>query len=98
MAGEDFAADPEIRDLWVELERLPSSARSLRDVAHAMLRVRGPRHEVELTADQLSALRVPVQLIWGERDPSGRRVGRRAAESSRAPGSCRPRRTRAMAA
>jgi pimeloyl-ACP methyl ester carboxylesterase len=46
-----------------------------------MLRLRGSRREVELTAEQMSRLRVPVQLVWGETDPFGSpEVGRRAAE------------------
>lgn len=81
LANEDFSPIPELRDLWLELERLPDSASSLRGMINANERLRGARPEVQLTAEQLTQLQAPVEIIWGANDPFGPpELGRRAAE------------------
>jgi pimeloyl-ACP methyl ester carboxylesterase len=80
LAGEDFSGTPELRDLWVELERLPVASSSLRTLIRANERLRGARPELSLTANQLAHVRQPVQMIWGDHDPFGTvELGRRAA-------------------
>jgi pimeloyl-ACP methyl ester carboxylesterase len=81
VAGESFLQLPELRDLWVELERLPNYGASLRSLIRANERLRGARPEVELTAEQLFQLGCPVRFVWGENDPfGGPELGRRAAD------------------
>jgi pimeloyl-ACP methyl ester carboxylesterase len=80
MAGEPLDQLPELRDLFLAYERLPATSAVLLDLHRALVRVRGARPEVALTADQLRAVTQPVQFVWGERDPFGSvDVGRRAA-------------------
>jgi pimeloyl-ACP methyl ester carboxylesterase len=81
MAGEDFSSLPEMRHLLLELERLPRFGSDLIELHHALLRLRGPRPELEQTPDQLARITRPVQLVWGKGDPFGAPdAGRRAAE------------------
>lgn len=78
--GTDLSTLPELRDLVVAMERLPSCGTAWLELLHAALRLRGARPEVALTPDQLSRVAQPVQLIWGEDDPFGSpTAGRRAA-------------------
>jgi pimeloyl-ACP methyl ester carboxylesterase len=79
MAGEDFSTLPEMTDLLVEMQKLPGARAAMRELLHAVVRLRGARPEVALTADHLTPITQPVQLIWGERDPFGAvSVGERA--------------------
>jgi pimeloyl-ACP methyl ester carboxylesterase len=80
MVGEDLSGLPELRDLLVVMQRLPGVRRAILELLHAVIRLRGARPEVALTAGQLAQISQPVQLIWGGRDPFGvRTVGERAA-------------------
>ena len=80
-AGEDLSTRPELARVMLELERLPHSATDLRRLLRACLTFRRPRPEVALTEQDLAELTVPVQLVWGDRDPFGpASAGRRAAE------------------
>lgn len=80
MAGEDLSQLPELRDLLVAAQRLPDAKRSILSLLRAVVRLRGARPEVALTAEQLGQIRQPVQLIWGARDAfGGPRVGEEAA-------------------
>lgn len=81
IAGEDFSERPELRELMLALERIPSFGRDLTEIHHALVRLRGPRPELEQTPEQLARLTPPVQLVWGEKDPFGPpTAGRRALE------------------
>jgi len=81
MAGEDLTHLPEMREALLEHMRLPDPGPALLEMHHAAVTPRGARPEVALTADQLSKLTHPVQLIWGENDPFGSiEAGTRAAE------------------
>ena len=81
MVGEAGRELPEIRDVLLACERLPSYGPSMLALLHAVMRVgRAVRQQLALTAEQLTQLRHPVQQIWGEKDPFGSvDVGRRAA-------------------
>ena len=80
MAGEDFSHLPELGELILAHERLPDSGPALFELVHAVVRLRGPRPQVELTEEQLSRLSQPVKLIWGDHDTFGPpSVGERAA-------------------
>lgn len=71
----------ELRALLVATERLPSFRATFRPLLRQLLRLRGARPPVALTAAHLAALRQPVAVVWGENDPFGSvAVGRRAAE------------------
>jgi pimeloyl-ACP methyl ester carboxylesterase len=81
MVHVDLHQEPEVRQVMVESEKLPGADTSFLSLLHACLRLRGARPEVALTAEQLSLLRQPVQLIWADDDPFGRvEVGQQAAE------------------
>ncbi len=71
MVREDLSGVPELRELLLASEQLPSFEPTFIAMLHAALRLRGPRPEVALTAEQLSSLTQPTQLIWGEEDPFG---------------------------
>lgn len=80
MAGEDLSAQPELVDLLVAAQRLPGAQTAILELLHAVVRLRGPRPGLPLTAEQLAQVTQPTQLIWGERDPFGTpEVGREAA-------------------
>lgn len=81
MVKEDFSGLPELPRLLVEVEKMPAYESAFRGILHALVRLRGARPEMALTAEQLARLTQPVQVIWGENDPFGSAaVGRRAAE------------------
>lgn len=61
----------ELVDLLVETERLPQFERTFRPMLRQLLQLRGARPEVALTGEQLSAVRQPVALVWGDDDPFG---------------------------
>lgn len=71
MNGEDLSDKPELSALFLAYQRIPGCLDTLLDLHRAVVRVRGPRPEVVLTTEQLSALGQPVQMIWGEADPYG---------------------------
>jgi pimeloyl-ACP methyl ester carboxylesterase len=80
MAGEDFSHLPELRELMLAHELLPDSGAALFELVQAVVRLRGPRPQVELTEAQLTRLTQPVNLIWGDHDTFGPpSVGERAA-------------------
>jgi pimeloyl-ACP methyl ester carboxylesterase len=80
MVGADLSGLPELADLLVVMQTLPGVQPALLELLHAVIRLRGPRPEVELTASQLMQVAQPVQLIWGERDPFGApSIGQEAA-------------------
>jgi pimeloyl-ACP methyl ester carboxylesterase len=80
MAGADLSGLPELRDLFVAMQRLPGVPAAMRELLHSVVTLRGARREVQLTAAQLAQITQPVQFVWGERDPFGApEVGKRAA-------------------
>lgn len=81
MAGEDFREHPELRDLLLAAERLPTWSASLTSLVRTVVTTRGVRSEATITADELRRLQVHVEMVWGEHDPfGGPEIGTRAAE------------------
>jgi pimeloyl-ACP methyl ester carboxylesterase len=81
MVREDVSDIPEIRDALLACERLPDYGPSMLSLMKAVMRFGKARPEIALTREQLTQVRHPVQLIWGDRDPFGSvSVARRAAE------------------
>ena len=71
MNREDLGDKPELSDMFLAYQRVPGCLDILLDLHRAVIGVRGPRPEVELTAEQLSRLQKRVQMIWGDADPYG---------------------------
>jgi 2-hydroxy-6-oxonona-2,4-dienedioate hydrolase len=72
---------PDLAELLLATERLPGFKETFLATLNTLLRLRGARPEMALTADQLAQIRQPVKLIWGADDPFGScAVGERAAE------------------
>lgn len=71
VAGEDLSQFPELRDLLVAAQKLPGAQGSILGLLRAVVRLRGARSEMVLTAQQLAQIRQPVLLIWGSRDAFG---------------------------
>jgi pimeloyl-ACP methyl ester carboxylesterase len=72
---------PELAELLLATEKLPGFETTFLATLHTLVRLRGARPEIALTAEQLARVTQPVQLIWGADDPFGSQAaGRRAAE------------------
>jgi pimeloyl-ACP methyl ester carboxylesterase len=72
----------ELADLLVATERLPHYERAFLDTLRIMIRIRGARPDVALSAAELSSVRQPVQLVWGNDDPMGStEIAHRVAEA-----------------
>lgn len=81
MAGEDLSSLPEMRDLLVQMQKLPGARKSVRQLLHSVLRFRGARPQIALNEDQLSRVTQPSLVIWGDRDPFGSvEVGKKLAQ------------------
>ena len=71
---------PELVDLLLATERLPAFRETFLSTVHALLRVRGSRPAMRLTAEQLARIEQPTLLFWGKDDPFGPpEVGERMA-------------------
>lgn len=70
-AGVDLSGQPEMQDLIVAMETLPTYVGSWIGLLHAAIRLRGSRPETNLTVGELARVQQPVCLIWGDRDPFG---------------------------
>ncbi len=80
MVREEVSEIPEIRDVLLTCERLPGYGPSMLALMNAVMRIGKARPQIALTGEQLTQLRHPVQLIWGDRDPFGSvDVARRSA-------------------
>lgn len=62
---------PEIAELLLMTERLPSFRHTFLATLNALLQLRGSRPEMRLTADQLKRIPQPTLLFWGQNDPFG---------------------------
>jgi pimeloyl-ACP methyl ester carboxylesterase len=71
MAGEDLSEHTELRDLLLAAQKMPDAGRSIRELLHAALQLRGARREVALSAEDLTRVRRPALFIWGTRDAFG---------------------------
>lgn len=70
MVGEHPLA-PEVADVLLATERLPHFRDSFLATLRALVRLRGGRPDVRLTADQLAEIAQPTLLFWGRDDPFG---------------------------
>lgn len=71
---------PELADLLLATERLPGFRHTFLSTLGALLRLRGNRPEMRLTAAHLGRIPHPTLLFWGEGDPFGAvEVGERMA-------------------
>lgn len=81
LVGEDPSTIPDIRDLLLAMQQLPSARESMLGLLRAAMHWTRPREESVVTASDLRQIGHPVRLIWGEQDPFGRvDSGRRVAE------------------
>jgi pimeloyl-ACP methyl ester carboxylesterase len=70
-----------LEEMLVATERLDHYRDHFLKTLHLLLTVTGPRADMAIGPDELSALSQPVQLIWGRDDPFGDvDLGRRAAQ------------------
>ncbi len=73
---------PELADLLVATEKLPHFEQAFLSTLRTLVRVRGARPEMALSAAALSGVRQPAQLVWGDDDPMGStEVAHRVAEA-----------------
>ncbi len=80
IAGEDLSQFPELRDLLVAAQKLPGAQQATLGLLRSVVRLRGARPQLALTAGQLAQISQPVLLIWGSRDAFGEpSVGEEAA-------------------
>ena len=74
----EYPLVPELVDLLVATERLPGFRGTFLSTLHNLIRLRGSRPEMRLTAEQLERINQPTLLFWGENDPFGSpEVGKR---------------------
>jgi pimeloyl-ACP methyl ester carboxylesterase len=72
---------PELTDLLLKTEQLPEFRQTFLSMLSALLRLRGGRPSMKLTAKQLVQIDKPIRLFWGKDDPFGSpEVGKRMAE------------------
>ena len=71
LLGDSLHDHPRLADVLVAQDRMPGYKPTLRQLSRALIRVRGARPELALTAPELERVDHPVQLIWGDRDPFG---------------------------
>lgn len=62
---------PEIADLLLATERLPGFEPMFLATLHRLIRLRGPRPELAVDAEQLGSVRQPSLLVLGRNDPMG---------------------------
>jgi pimeloyl-ACP methyl ester carboxylesterase len=73
---------PELADLILATERLPHFRQALLSTLNALVRLRGNRPEMSLTAAQLARITQPTLLFWGRDDPFGPvSIGERIVEA-----------------
>jgi pimeloyl-ACP methyl ester carboxylesterase len=73
---------PEIADLLLATEQRPGFEPTFLATLHTLVRLRGARPEMALTADQLAQIDHPSLLVFGRDDPMGAEpVGRRVADA-----------------
>lgn len=68
---KEYPLPPEIADLVLSTEQQPSFETTFLATLHKLVRLRGARPEMALTADQLALVEQPSLLILGADDPMG---------------------------
>lgn len=72
--------EDELVDLLVATEQLPAFRPVFLPTLHTLIRLRGARPEMALTAEQLAAIVQPAQIFWGDAEPfAPRRIGEEMA-------------------
>lgn len=78
---KEYPFVPELKDLLVKTERLPGFRQTFLSSLNSLLRLRGSRPEMRLTAKQLARIEKPTLIFWGEDDPFGpTEVGKQMVE------------------
>ena len=78
----EYPLVPELADLLLATERLPAFRSTFLSTLHALLRLRGSRPAMRLTAEQLARIDQPTLMFWGQDDPFGPpEVGERMVEA-----------------
>jgi pimeloyl-ACP methyl ester carboxylesterase len=73
---------PEIAQLIVATERLDHFEDTFLAMLYRLVRLRGNRPELALTADQLAGIQAPTLLVFADHDPMGAApIGRRMADT-----------------
>ncbi|MEZ5409418.1 MAG: alpha/beta hydrolase [Acidimicrobiales bacterium] len=73
---------PEIAELILATERLEHFDQTFLATLHRLLRLRGNRAEMALTADQLARIEAPTLLVFANNDPIGAApIGQRMADA-----------------
>ena len=62
---------PELADLILATERLPGFRHTFLSTLNTLIRVRGSRPAMRLTAEQLARIAQPTLVFWGQDDPFG---------------------------
>lgn len=79
---KEHPLSPELADLLLKTERLPGFRPTFLSMLHALIRLRGNRPGMSLTAEQLTRITQPTLLFWGQNDPFGSvDVGKRMVEA-----------------
>lgn len=78
---KEYPLVPELADLLLKTEQLPEFRQTFLSMLNTLLRLRGGRPELMLTAGQLARIDKPTLLFWGKNDPFGSpKVGKRMSE------------------
>ena len=67
----EYPLTPELTNLILATERLPGFRHTFLSTLHTLIRLRGSRPAMRLTAKQLAAISQPTLVFWGENDPFG---------------------------
>jgi pimeloyl-ACP methyl ester carboxylesterase len=62
---------PELADLLLATEQMPGFRETFLSTLNALLRLRGTRPQLRLTADQLARIGQPTLVFWGKEDTFG---------------------------
>lgn len=68
---KEYPLSPELADLLLATERLPDFRQTFLSMLHVLLRLRGSRPEMRLTAEHLARISQPTLVFWGRDDPFG---------------------------
>ncbi len=67
----EYPLSPELADLLLVTERLPGFRQMFLSTLNALIRLRGNRPEMRLSAEQLQQIAQPTLVFWGKNDPFG---------------------------
>ena len=67
----EFPLSAELAELLLATERLPDFRQTFLSTLNALIRLRGNRPDMRLSAKQLEQIAQPTLVFWGENDPFG---------------------------